>query len=102
MMQFDSYTTENGKIKPSNSGGFMRKVFILLVLLAAGIISFASVPPGKSILPFDSVKAGMEGTGYTVLRGTEVVSFPVEILGKVDRGPVLRRLIICRIDILYN
>jgi len=70
----------------------------LLGILAVFTIHAVSVPPDGGLIPFKEVKAGMTGTGYTVLRGTDVVPFSVSVLGKVDRGPVSPRMIVCRID----
>jgi hypothetical protein len=40
------------------------------------------------ILPYDQVRAGMKGSGRTVLQGDRPESFDAEILGKLDRiGP---------------
>jgi hypothetical protein len=46
------------------------------------------------IFPLESLKLGMKGTGYTVIRGTEVKPFNVEILelipkGGFDGGPLI-------------
>src|SRR5512147_1503170 len=46
------------------------------------------------MFPLDSLQAGMKGTGYTVVRGTEIQPFNVEILelipkGGYDGGPLI-------------
>lgn len=78
----------------------MRSEVIFGVLLSFLVVLPVSptVPAGGSPIPFKEVKAGMAGTGYTVLNGTAVVSFRASVLGKVDRGPVSPRMIVCRID----
>ncbi len=60
-------------------------------LIVAGLVSalIAGAAPGVAragdpILPLSELKAGMKCTGYTVIRGTDVTSFDVEILDVVS------------------
>ncbi|MBE3578028.1 MAG: hypothetical protein IMX00_10120 [Limnochordales bacterium] len=48
--------------------------------------------------PVESVRAGLQGYGYTVISGTQVVRFPVEVLGLVKRaGPAGGDLVLVRV-----
>lgn len=56
-------------------------------LPSPGAAPATPVPP-VDILPYEQVRAGMKGTGRTVLHGDHPESFDAEILGKLDRiGP---------------
>ena len=57
----------------------------------------APVAAASQVLPFEEVRAGMQGTGLTVFSGTEIESFDVEIVGTLantgpDRNLILGRL----------
>lgn len=53
--------------------------------------------PIDPVMPLSQVKPGMKGEARTVIRGTEIVSFPVEILEIIARTGVPQNLIIIRI-----
>jgi hypothetical protein len=67
----------------------------LLVLLCASFASAADAP--KLDVPtfaLSDLKAGLKGTGYTVIRGTKIESFDVEVIdlvpdGGFDGGPMV-------------
>lgn len=57
-------------------------VGVLLALMGWRLVPVAAV----EFMPVDSLRAGMTGVGLTVLRGSKIDSFSVEILG-VQRSP---------------
>jgi len=69
-------------------------VFALLVPI--GGLGFAQQDP--EILPVDQVKPGMRGIGKTVIQGTKIETFDVEILGVLRGGPPIpvRHLVMFR------
>src|SRR5918995_6764502 len=57
----------------------------LIVLTVAALLLPASpAAAGDPIMSLSQVRAGMQCTGYSVVRGTEISSFDVEILEVVD------------------
>ena len=80
---------------------------LLLVLLLAGTSyaaeaksgggkKFPPFAPLDPIMPLSQVKPGMKGEARTVIRGTEIVSFPVEILEVIPQIGIPRNLIMIR------
>ena len=57
--------------------GFL-SIIVLLAWLCVPAYGGFSVPGG--ILPVESLKEGMKGTAYTVIKGEKIVSFPVTIV----------------------
>ena len=60
----------------------MVRLFSILTavfFLHTSFSSFAEEPT----MPFNEVKTGMKGTGYTVLKGDRIEPFDVEILGVI-------------------
>src|SRR3954469_18162802 len=55
----------------------------LLIFLVAVVPAVA----GDPVLPLSQVHAGMRCTGYSVVRGTEVSSFDVEVIDVVSGDP---------------
>lgn len=79
----------------------MRKKWPFLV----AVILLLSVPgvvyPGEFVVPggimdVGSLREGMQGTAWTVIKGGEVVSFPVEILSVLPEPTSPRNLILVR------
>jgi hypothetical protein len=56
--------------------------------LAALILLLTTSPAwaGDPVMPLNEVRAGMQCTGYSVVRGTEVSSFATQVLDVVDGG----------------
>src|ERR1700740_1179433 len=54
-----------------------------------GLLAFASPASaaGDPIMPLAQVHAGMQCTGYSVVRGTDISSFEVDVLDVVDGSP---------------
>jgi len=58
-------------------------------LLAAFVAAFLLLPAtaavaGDPIMPLGEVRAGMKCTGYSVVRGTDIAAFDVEVIDVVD------------------
>src|SRR5687768_17206520 len=56
--------------------------------------AFAAQLEGVEKFPLDQLKPGLKGVGYTVIRGTQIQTFAVEILelipkGGFDGGPMI-------------
>ena len=52
--------------------------------------------PIDPIIPISEVKPGMKGLCRTVVRGTEIVSFPVEVLDVIPRGGTPKNFILIK------
>ncbi len=66
----------------------------LAVWLALTVCSLAAELKGVEAFPLDQLKPGLKGVGHTVIRGTKVETFDVEILelvpdGGFDGGPMV-------------
>jgi hypothetical protein len=59
--------------------------FLIVFYATAGIAASAPFSPKTPILPLQELRPGMKGTALTVVRGEEVVSFPVEIVSIVPQ-----------------
>src|SRR3954453_15872656 len=53
-------------------------------LLVPAAPAFAA---GDPIMPFAEVHAGMRCTGYSVVRGTDIAAFDVEVVDVIDGDP---------------
>ena len=58
----------------------------LLATTVAALLLLPATPAaaGDPIMPLSQVRSGMQCTGYSVVRGTEISSFGVEILDVID------------------
>ena len=71
----------------------MRARLLVAALASAFLASAAPAWAGDPIMPLSQLRSGMQCTGYSVIRGTEITSFAVEILDVVsgdasaDDGP---------------
>src|SRR3954453_12577436 len=59
----------------------------LVAALAARLLPAAPAYAGDPVMPLSQVHAGMQCTGYSVVRGTDIASFGVEVLDVVDGDP---------------
>ena len=57
---------------------------LLALTVAAVLLPATPAAAGDPIMPLSQVRSGMQCTGYTVVRGTEISSFDVEILEVID------------------
>ncbi len=68
----------------------MKKLVITFALIVCIVLSavaaFAADLQGVEIYPLANLKAGTKGIGYTVIRGTQIETFDVEILELIPKG----------------
>jgi hypothetical protein len=69
------------------SAASMRLRPLLAATAAATLIHAAPAFAGDPIMPLSQVRAGMQCTGYSVVRGTTISSFAVEVVDVVDSEP---------------
>jgi hypothetical protein len=70
------------------SGASMRaRVPLAVVVVAATLIPAAPALAGDPIMPLAQVQAGMHCTGYSVVRGTTITSFDVDVVDVIDSDP---------------
>ena len=62
----------------------MRARLLVAALASTFLASAAPAWAGDPIMPLSQLRSGMQCTGYSVIRGTEVTSFDVEILDVVS------------------
>jgi hypothetical protein len=77
--------------------------FAGLPLLALALLEFPASPVQASPKPesywqVDDVRAGMKGVGRTVLRGTKVEEFQIEVLGVLKNTSPGRDLVLCKLS----
>jgi SpoIVB peptidase S55 len=79
-----------------------RPVLVSLVLaavVAAFAINFAgAAPKAGTYWNVEEVRAGMKGDGRTVMKGTKVETFQVEVLGVLRNTSPGRDLVLCRLS----
>jgi hypothetical protein len=63
------------------------RVRYLVAALAASLLPAAPAYAGDPVMPLSQVHSGMQCTGYSVVRGTDIASFGVEVLDVVDGDP---------------
>jgi hypothetical protein len=57
---------------------------LILLTAAALLLPAAPAAAGDPIMPLSQVRSGMQCTGYSVVQGTDIASFDVEILDVID------------------
>jgi hypothetical protein len=65
----------------------MRARLLLAATLTAAVVPAAPALAGDPIMPLSQVHAGMQCTGYSVIRGTQISSFDVDVIDVVDADP---------------
>src|SRR3954447_16835011 len=60
---------------------------LLTATAAACLLPAAPAYAGDPVMPLSQVHSGMQCTGYSVVRGTDIASFGVEVLDVVDGDP---------------
>jgi hypothetical protein len=69
-------------------GAFMRHGPLLLAATAAATLVLAAPAfAGDPIMPLSQVQSGMHCTGYSVVRGTTISSFSVDVVDVIDSDP---------------
>ncbi len=83
------------------------KKFVFVFALAVLLSGFqahsiegtgARFTPNVEIMPLEQVKEGMTGKAYTVVRGREIVSFPVTVLSVLPSEETPRHLLLIRAE----
>ena len=81
------------------------KIFSAAVVLILGSTCFGwpgigsvSSPKAETYWQVDDLKAGMKGYGKTVMRGTKVENFDVEVLGVLKNTSPGRDMVLCRLS----
>src|SRR5437764_13274818 len=72
-----------------------------LFVLAGWLLLVPTVfagPKMESYWQVDDVRAGMKGTGRTVIKGTKIESFAAEVLGVMRNTNPGRDMILCRLS----
>ncbi len=68
---------------------------LLLAALAAALVAPAAASAADPVMPLGEVQAGMRCTALTVVRGTTITSFDVEVLDVIDRQrPEVARILV--------
>jgi len=65
----------------------MRHRILLAATVAVTLIPAAPALAGDPIMPLSQVHAGMHCTGYSVVRGTTISSFDVDVVDVIDSDP---------------
>src|SRR3954452_9500560 len=65
----------------------MRPRVLLAATVAVTLIPAAPALAGDPIMPLSQVQAGMHCTGYSVVRGTTISSFDVDVVDVIDSDP---------------
>ena len=65
----------------------MRAPLLAAATLAACLLPAAPAAAGDPIMPLSEVRRGMQCTGYSVVRGTAISPFDVEVVDVVDGEP---------------
>ena len=60
------------------------RVLIVAVTAAALLIPATAASAGDPVMPLAEVQRGMQCTGYSVVRGTDVAAFDIEVIDVVD------------------
>ena len=60
------------------------RIRLLAATVAALLLPVAQAAAGDPIMPLSEVRGGMQCTGYSVVRGTEISAFDVQILDVID------------------
>jgi hypothetical protein len=65
----------------------MRSRLLAAAVLAATLVPAAPAAAGDPIMPLAEVRSGMQCTGYSVVRGTDIAAFNVEVIDIVEGDP---------------
>jgi hypothetical protein len=66
----------------------MRARLLAAATAAALLLPASTAAAGDPIMPLSEVRAGMQCTGYSVIKGTAISSFGVEVLDVIDGDPL--------------
>ena len=82
----DQFGAPHGRLR-HYSGASMRARLLAAATLAAALLPASTAAAGDPIMPLGQVQAGMQCTGYSVIQGTTISSFDVEVLDVIDGDP---------------
>ena len=82
MVRADGNPADNGQVR--RYIGRSMRARLLATTVAALLLPATPAAAGDPIMPMSQVRSGMQCTGYSVVRGTEISSFGVEILDVID------------------
>src|SRR5262245_35374057 len=74
------------------------RMLLIPVLAWLGLPSLAGAVSPKTYWPVDDLRAGMKGYGKTVIKGTKVESFDVEVLGILKNTSPGRDLVLAKLS----
>src|SRR5207244_4643794 len=87
---------------PPMTGGLMNLLRSLLAVPVLGLLLLPvparDSPKPESYWPVDDVRPGMKGVGKTVVKGTKIEEFDVEILGVLKNTSPGRDLVLARLS----
>ncbi|MFP4589167.1 MAG: SpoIVB peptidase S55 domain-containing protein [Candidatus Acetothermia bacterium] len=73
-------------------------LFIVLALVTGSASSESRVKSEVDFIPLEEIEAGMEGTGKTVVKGSEISEFEVKVIGVIDEPGELNDFIVVRVS----
>ena len=82
MVRSDGNPADNGQVR--RYIGRSMRARLLATTVAALLLPATPAAAGDPIMPLSQVRSGMQCTGYSVVHGTEISSFGVEILDVID------------------
>jgi len=82
MVRADGNPADNGQVR--RYIGRSMRARLLATTVAALLLPATPAAAGDPIMPLSQVRSGMQCTGYSVVHGTEISSFGVEILDVID------------------
>ncbi len=57
------------------------RVYLLFLLISFSVFGLYGLSSAVEVMPLSQIEPGMQGTGYTVIQGTRIQQFDVEVLG---------------------
>jgi len=75
-----------------------RRCALILVFLILGVVLNASQGQALEIFPLEEIRPGLMGVGRTVISGTTIEDFTVEVLGIIPQSPPVEDLILVRVS----
>jgi len=82
MVRADGNPADNGQVR--RYIGRSMRARLLATTVAALLLPATPAAAGDPVMPLSQVRSGMQCTGYSVVHGTEISSFGVEILDVID------------------
>ncbi len=71
-----------------------KRCVLILIIILLGTAGVAAL----ELYPLDQIKPGLQGVGRTVISGTTIEDFDVEILGLIPQSPPVQDLIMVRVS----